>query len=345
MLQKPQIFNHKKDAPHGAVVVEAFENSLRELFFISHPQAQKGTRQAEEEAQKFIASHQNEDCWIYYPHTHTLVHSVQEESYFTLRTARNRNIITNDEQERYRNAKVGVAGLSVGSAILSALVMSGGPKNLKIADFDIIEISNLNRMKASLLDVGTSKAFVAARQIWEIDPFANLTVYEKGIGEDTMQEFIAGDPRLDIFVDEMDNIKLKILARLRCQENKIPVLMATDNGDGIILDVERFDLEPSRPLFHGTVEDIIHQDLEKLDYRQWLSFATKIVSAQYLTQRMQESILEIGKTIAAVPQLGTSAALGGSAVAYASRRIANSQDMPSGRYVVSLEASINALKH
>jgi len=69
-----------------------------------------------------------------------------------LRTARNKNFITAAEQKRYRNLKIGIMGMSVGSNVIWPLVASGGPKFLRIADADTIEISNLNRMLAPILE-------------------------------------------------------------------------------------------------------------------------------------------------------------------------------------------------
>ena len=79
------------------------------------------------------------------------------------------------------------------------------------------------------------------------------------------------------------------------------------------------------------------EELKNLDYRAWLKMSTQIVSPNYLTEKMQDSLLEIGKTISAVPQLGTTASMAGAAISYAVRRIANNQDMPSGRYTIGLE--------
>jgi hypothetical protein len=215
--------------------------------------------------------------------------------------------------------------------------MSGGPKFMKIADHDQIEISNLNRIRASLLDYGENKAQIAAEDGWALDPFAEFEVWDKGISKGTVEEFIAGSNPLDVFIDEMDSLDLKIQARFISREKKIPVLMATDNGDGIILDIERFDLEPEREIFHGYLGDVKPEDFENLGYKDWLKLATKIVGPDFLTEKMQDTFLQIGKTVSSVPQLGTSANIAGSAMAYVIRCIANDEDMPSGRYLISLE--------
>ena len=331
---KPQIFASKEEVPAGATFVDALNGSLSELFFIEHPHFKKPMPEAQEALKSYMESVDIPGVWVYYPHHNVAIHTLPEELYFKLRTARNKNIIKEAEQLAYRNSKVGVAGLSVGSAILSALVISGGPKSIKLADFDTVEVSNLNRIKATLPDLGKNKADVAARNLWELDPFAELEIWDKGVNKENITDFISG---LDIFIDEMDSIDVKILSRLIAKEKKIPVLMATDNGDSIILDVERFDLEPDREIFHGLVGHFAEEDLTNLDFKQWLKLATQIVGPEYLTERMQESLLVMGKEIPSVPQLGTTANIAGSAMAFVVRRIANGLPMPSGRYTLGCE--------
>lgn len=339
---RPLIFRAKdvrKISPE-AKRIDAFHGALRELFRIDNPRLSNFAAKRSHQFKQFADQHKNLGVWIYYPWCNKVVHCLPEELYFKVRTARNRNIITLEEQQKYRETKIGIAGLSVGSAILSALVVSGGPKVIKIADYDVIEVSNLNRIAAKLTDVGLNKAMVAARQVWELDPFADLRVWERGLNRRNLEDFIVGEPALKIFVDEMDNLGLKIFARQICKRRRIPVLMGTDNGDAVILDVERFDLEPRRPIFHGSLKNIPLSKLRDIGFKKWLQLSTKIIGPEYMTERLQQSMLEIGKTIPAVPQLGPTASIAGAAVAFAVRKIASGREMPSGRYVISLEEKL-----
>lgn len=338
ILAPPSIFKDKKHLPRNTVLIDIFGNAIKELFAIQYPRYQSQQKgDLSQEFKKFIAKNQKNDLWIYYPWAKRAIHAPNEKLYFILRTARNRNIITSKEQIHYRNINVGIVGLSVGSTILHALTVSGGPKNLKIADFDTIEISNLNRIHATLLDVNENKATVAAKNIWAIDPFAKIEIWEEGIQKDTLKNFVLGKPKLNLFIDELDNLSLKIESRFICRKEGIPVIMATDNGDSVSLDIERFDLEPKRQFFHGIIPNIEKLPLDKLSKKEWISLATKIVNPTSVPERMKSSIEEIGKTISAIPQLGTTASAAGSAVAYAVRRIANQQNMPSGRYILDFD--------
>lgn len=337
--EKPKIFAELKAVPPNSIHVEAFESALRELFFIENPAMKNKSAKFQERLQKFLDVSDVKPIWVYYPWLNKAVRTVPEDIYFILRTARNRDIITTKQQNKFRSMQIGVAGLSVGSAAIQALVISGGPKKIKIADFDVTEITNLNRIRAELADVGVNKTEVAAKSVWAIDPFAELELYEQGLTAENLEHFIS-KPRLDIFIDEIDDIDLKVRSRLLSRQNKIPVLMATDNGDAVILDVERFDQEPQREILHGLFGKIEPEKLAKLDYKQWLELATKIINPEYLTESMQDSLLKIGKEISAVPQLGSTASIAGAAIAFAVRKIANNEPMPSGRYLISLEEKL-----
>lgn len=52
-------------------------------------------------------------------------------------------------------------------------------------------------------------------------------------------------------IDELDNIAVKYLIREKAKAYKVPVLMATDNGDNAVVDIERYDNDDSITYFHG----------------------------------------------------------------------------------------------
>lgn len=340
MISKgPQIFKTKEQLPEGVDIIDIVDSALKELFIVENPHLKNSKENHDKELEEFKKKNENYILWTYLPWRNVAIRMPSEEIYFKLRTARNRNIITDEEQRYYRNCHVGIAGLSVGSSIVSSLVMTGGPKNMKIADFDVLETTNLNRLRGKIFDIGKIKTEIAAREVWELDPFTELELWSEGVSRDSVSDFILS-PKLDIFVDEMDSIDVKIASRIICKNNRIPIIMATDNGDSIILDIERFDLEPERNIFHGLLNDYPENDFTNLTFKDWLKIATKIIDADYLTENMQNSLLEIGRSIPSVPQLGTTAAVAGAAVAFAIRRISNKQVLPSGRYVISMESAL-----
>ena len=95
--------------------------------------------------------------WSYYPWLDVALRTLEPEALFELRTNRNRNLITTSEQLALRNAQVAIAGLSVGSNVLAALVRHGIGRAFSLADHDTLATSNLNRTPSRLLDVGVPK--------------------------------------------------------------------------------------------------------------------------------------------------------------------------------------------
>src|SRR5664279_3879318 len=88
--------------------------------------------------------------WAYYPWRRTLVSVLGPIAFRRLRLDRNRNKITAAEQQDMGRLVIGVVGLSAGHAIAHTLAMEGLCQLLRIADFDSVELSNLNRIPATV---------------------------------------------------------------------------------------------------------------------------------------------------------------------------------------------------
>ncbi len=114
--------------------------------------------------------------WVYYPWRRTVVRVLGPLGFRLLRLDRNRNLITTAELERLARLRIGVVGLSVGHAIAYTLAAQGLCGELRLTDFDELELSNLNRVPATVFDLGVNKAVVCARRIAELDPYLPVTV-------------------------------------------------------------------------------------------------------------------------------------------------------------------------
>jgi molybdopterin/thiamine biosynthesis adenylyltransferase len=243
-----------------------------------------------------------------------------------LRLDRNRNLITATELERLGRLRIGVAGLSVGHAIAYTLAAQGLCGELRLTDFDDLELSNLNRVPATVFDLGVNKAVVCARRIAELDPYLSVTVTLAGITAKTVGNFMDG---LDIVIEECDSLDAKVLIREVARIRRLPVLMAT--SDRGLLDVERFDIEPTRPIMHGLLGDVDSTQLANLTNEEKLPHALRMTDAAQVSSRMAASLIEVGKTLSTWPQLSSEVALNASVVAEAVRRIGLGEKLPSGR--------------
>lgn len=276
--------------------------------------------------------------WAYYPWRRSLVHILGPDAFNRLRLDRNRNLITADEQRRLSGLKIGVVGLSVGHAIAHNLATEGLCGEIRLTDFDELELANLNRVPGTVFDLGLNKAVVAARRIAEIDPYITVRIDRSGAVPESIDEFLQG---LDVVVEECDSLDAKVLVREAARARRLPVLMTT--GDRGLLDVERFDLEPARPILHGLLGDIAAGDLAGLSSKDKVPHVLRILDAPQLSPRMAASLVEVGKTLSTWPQLAAEVVLGATVVANAVRRIGLGEPMPSGRVRVDVADALDAI--
>ena len=277
--------------------------------------------------------------WVYYPWRRTVVSVLGPRAFRLSRLDRNRNLITAPELERLGRLRIGVIGLSVGHAIAYTLAAQGLCGELRLTDFDDLELSNLNRVPATVFDLGVNKAVVCARRIAELDPYLPVAVMPAGITADTVGDFLDG---LDIVIEECDSLDAKVLVREVARTRRLPVLMAT--SDRGLLDVERFDIEPSRPIMHGLLGDVDSARLANLTNEEKLPYALRMTDATQVSSRMAASLIEVGKTLSTWPQLSSEVAINASVVAEGVRRIGLREKLPSGRVRIDTAAMLDELE-
>jgi molybdopterin/thiamine biosynthesis adenylyltransferase len=276
--------------------------------------------------------------WAYYPWRRAVVAVLGPHAFRAVRLDRNRNLITAEEQARLGALRIGVAGLSVGHVIAHTLAAQGLCGELRLADFDRIELSNLNRIPATVLDLGLNKAEVAARRIAELDPYLLVRVMDVGLTVDTVDEFLDG---LDVVVEECDSLDMKASLRVGARARRIPVLMAT--SDRGLLDVERFDLQPQRPILHGLLGDLDFARLPGMSSREKFPHMLRFLEAEQLSPRVLASVVEIDHTLSTWPQLATDVVQGATAIAEAVRRIGLGENLQSGRTRIDVGWALNQL--
>ncbi|AYY14096.1 Rv1355c family protein [Actinobacteria bacterium YIM 96077] len=276
--------------------------------------------------------------WYFYPWRRTIVHLLGPIGFQTLRSDRNRNKITAEEQQRLRRLSIGVVGLSVGHAIAHTLALEGLCREIRLADFDEIELSNLNRIPGTVFDLGVNKAIVAARRIAEIDPYIDVHIEPSGLSIETADRFMDG---LDIVIEECDSFDVKLATREAARRHRLPLVMET--SDRGLLDVERYDLEPERPLFHGLLGDTKPAELMGLSTHDKVPYILRVLEPRELSAMMAASMTEVDETLSTWPQLGGDINLGAATVAAAVRKLGLGQHVPSGRVRIDLGEHLDAL--
>ena len=84
-----------------------------------------------------------------------------------------------------------------------------------------------------------------------------------------------------------------------------------DTSDRGLIDVERFDREPTRPLFHGLVGSLRADTLKGLPTKDKVPFVLRILDETRISTAMAASLLEIQETVYTWPQLASAVTLGG----------------------------------
>lgn len=331
-------------------VGDDYKEQLKELFAIKNPTLVY-TPDFENKFKTFLKDSDlktpipQQGRWVFFPWLSALVHILPEEDFQLVRTARNRYLISPKEQEIFHNGVVGIGGLSVGNSVALAIVLQGGANHIKLADFDNLSLSNINRIRAGVQNLGIPKVQVTARQIYEINPYAKVDIFPQGLNPENIEKFFEG---LDVVVDELDNIAVKLLIREQAKKHKLAVVMAADNGDNAVVDIERYDIDPQPEFFQGRLGKVTYERLKNIDKFNIGQIITKHIGPENITERMQQSLLEMGKTIVSWPQLGGAALLNGSAVAYCVRKVLNKETLENNRALISLDEKLipdyNSLK-
>lgn len=361
---RPEIFDLKKSEDRANVsrllgnhaiqrVVDEYEEQKREYFAIQNPGLAHAPQFENAFHEYFHGLEQKTPLWqrgrwVYFPWLSTLAHILEEEKFYLVRTARNRELVTRQEQEILYNAVIGIAGLSIGNSVALAVALEGGGKHIKLADCDSLALSNLNRIRSGVEHLGLKKVEMTARQVYALNPYANVDMFCEGLTKENIERFFAGPPRIDIIVDEIDSIAVKYLIRRYAKKYRIPLVMAADNADSAVIDIERYDHKPQPQFFHGRIGKASYEELSRMDKFAIGKTIAKHIGKENITERMRKSLSEMGKTIVSWPQLGSTALVNGSAIAYCIRKILTNQPLIDNRAIISFDELFdpnNSSKH
>jgi molybdopterin/thiamine biosynthesis adenylyltransferase len=331
--QRPALLTKETDvvvlrASHPELVeVDAFDRQIKELFFIDNRSfigSPKEESYATEDFKKYASSKEDAFVYVYFPWLNTLVKTVGADDYYTLKTNRNQDLITAEEQKKLRDYKVAVLGMSVGSNIAFVLTQAGISNRIVLADFDELDTTNLNRILAGVHEVGLNKTVVAAHRVYEDNPFADVTTLPEGVNETNLEELIKAG-HVNCIVEEIDDIPFKIHARLLAMRYKIPVVMVTDNGDGIVLHVERYDLGHDKiwgkP--HSYYEEKLAEGPMTKEKAGGIIMQDIVGGVHRVDSNMIASVKRVlARELVSWSQLGSAAILGAVVATYAIKRIA-----------------------
>lgn len=154
--------------------------------------------------------------------------------YSYLEEAFDRNIgfLTFGEQERLHNATVAIPGLGGAGGVHVATMARLGVGRFHLADFDRFEPVNINRQYGARVGTfGRRKSSVMAEEARAINPFVELKLFDEGVTEENLDDFLDG---VDLVIDGMDFFNLEMRRRIfkRAWEKHIHVVTAGPMGFG-----------------------------------------------------------------------------------------------------------------
>lgn len=139
-------------------------------------------------------------------------------------------LLGKDGMNRLKDSCVAVFGVGgVGSFASEALVRSGLGKIILI-DYDIIDISNLNRqIHATTKTVGLPKVDVMKERLLDINPDLDIIVFKEKYNEETRHKLISTD--YDYVIDAIDMVSSKLDLIESCKRLGIPIISSMGAGN------------------------------------------------------------------------------------------------------------------
>jgi sulfur carrier protein ThiS adenylyltransferase len=119
-------------------------------------------------------------------------------------------------RRRLADKRVGIIGLGGLGSNAAAMLVRTGVRHLVLADFDVVDESNLNRQLYFREDVGKRKTEALAETLRRIEPEVELELVSSRVAED---EIVAIGRRVDVLMEATDCADTKALVMNACAQH------------------------------------------------------------------------------------------------------------------------------
>jgi len=241
---------------------------------------------------------------------------LNKDLHLSMRTDRNRGLVSEEDQIELYNKDILVAGQSVGRSITRSLVVSGIGKKFTLIDPDHISATNLNRLGVDNDQLGKKKVVSSYEEFSKIDPYIEWLLLDRGYQTGDI------DQRHDLVIDEMDDVRSKVLFSLEAREKGLKWAMATDLGGTVLVDF--IDYKKVDKLFAGKISDKEAEILTECDLtsKDTLKFLRKIIGLKNILHEpdlVKAMFLLKRKELNGIPQLYSTVSKAGAAMTEISR--------------------------
>lgn len=160
-------------------------------------------------------------------------------------------------QEKLLAARVLIAGLGGLGSPVGLYLAGAGVGHLVLADFDAVDLSNLQRQIAhTQARIGVNKAQSAAQTLRELNPETAITCVEQPLDSELLDELLQ---QVDIVLDCTDNFAIRFAINAACVKAKKPLISGAAirmEGQVAVFDLRDEDSPCYRCLYEESDEDL-----------------------------------------------------------------------------------------
>lgn len=144
------------------------------------------------------------------------------------RYARNKELISEAEQQKLKSFTAAVVGLGGLGGHISEQLARLGIGNLILIDGDKIDESNLNRqLFATEKNIGQYKAEAANERLMAVNSNVTYTCHTSLLNESNSEELLFG---ANIVIDAVDNVSTRFLLQKICKKLNVPLVHGSIGG-------------------------------------------------------------------------------------------------------------------
>ncbi len=170
-------------------------------------------------------------------------------------------LLGKDKMGKIFNSTVAVIGLGAVGGFALEMLARVGVGCLVIADFDIVQTSNINRqILATHSGIGIKKTELAKKRILDINPNCKIKIFDTFVNTDTLPTIFSTKP--NVVIDAIDSFNPKLRLIEYCYKNNIKIISSM----GAALKTDPFSIKYA-DLFethHCKLAERLRGDLRKL---------------------------------------------------------------------------------
>lgn len=112
-------------------------------------------------------------------------------------------------QEKVKDRTIGIMGLGGLGSVVALSLARIGVGTLLLADYDVVEPSNLNRQQYFVDQIGMKKTIAMQENLYRVNPYLKVKIFDGELTEDSISDVFSG---VDVLVECFDGAAMKASA-------------------------------------------------------------------------------------------------------------------------------------